>query len=120
MPLSLPCAMQASQTQQRISDELTATQAAVGQASRQAAAWAALIDSTDKALRDLGDCQTYFEVVEAELKELADCLEQTAAQRPQQQAATTAAAGGRHEPRGTQASKPLVALPASSQDPAKT
>eukprot|EP00891_Asterochloris_glomerata_P002117 jgi/Astpho2/2117/fgenesh1_pg.00038_%23_172_t len=84
--------MQASQTQQRISAELTATQAAVGQASRQAAAWAALIDGTDKALRDLGDCQTYFEVIEADLKELADCLEQTAAQQPQQLEAATAAA----------------------------
>ena len=112
--------MQASQTQQRISAELTATQGAVGQASRQAAAWATLIDSTDKALRDLGDCQTYFEVIEAELKELADCLEQTAAQQPQQQEATTPAAGAQHEPKGTQASQPSVALPASSQAPAKT
>ena len=119
IPTSLLGAMQASQTQQRISAELTATQAAVGQASRQAAAWAALIDGTDKALRDLGDCQTYFEVIEAELKELADCLEQTAAQQPQQLEAATAAAGPQHEPRETQASKPPVALPASSQDPAK-
>ena len=112
--------MQAFQTQQKISAELTATQAVVGQASRQAIAWAALIDSTDKALRDLGDCQTYFEVIEAELKELADCLEQAAAQQPQQQEATTAAAGVQHEPKGTQASNLPVAIPAGSQDPAKT
>ena len=120
LPISLLCAMQASQTQQKISAELTATQAAVGQASRQAAAWAALIDSTDKALRNLGDCQTYFEVVEAELRELAGCLEQKSAQQPQQQEATTAAAGARHEPAGAPANEPPVALPVSSQDPAKT